>query len=363
MTSYPGCCYTLYRTESRRRRNVRCATCQLPDSDVPAGPRPARDARLHWPAPMPPAVAVITLAFDPVVRLDGFAVRLRDGGGRRRRAADAAHRGARGSPRPGRPVTWTRGWRPGSDRAAAEHLRRDDLLFVVLGSIPGAVIGARLGAVLVHLDFFAANPGAIVVPVDRIAAAVAGRGRRRAGWRDHRRAAGHADGAVAACRGAAAPGRASAWARRRASWAHPAWARRRTCHGRSRTPAPGPWATLGPDIRVHPSQVYEGLGALGVLLIVLVLARGRGVQGRDGRAFFVALGPVGGGPVPRGVHLAGRDGAGAHPRTSCCPARARFSHRRLRRRPPAPAPVRPRRGGPRRRGLAGLARSGDPPTV
>ena len=112
---------------------------------------------------MPPAVAVITLAFDPVIRLDGFAVRVET-------VAVAvvvllmlliAARVARRVPAD--PSSDPR-LAPGERPRGSEHLRRDDLLFVVLGAIPGAVIGARLGAVLVHLDFFAANPGAIVDP-------------------------------------------------------------------------------------------------------------------------------------------------------------------------------------------------------
>jgi len=112
---------------------------------------------------MPPAVAVITLAFDPIIRLGGLSVRLET-------VAIAvvvlvmlliAARVARRVPAdPSLDPRLAPGERPRGE----EHLRRDDLLFVVLGAIPGAVIGARLGAVLVHLDFFTANPAAIVDP-------------------------------------------------------------------------------------------------------------------------------------------------------------------------------------------------------
>jgi len=44
------------------------------------------------------------------------------------------------------------------------ELRVDDLIFVVLGIVPGAVIGGRLGYVLLHPAFFIANPGAILDP-------------------------------------------------------------------------------------------------------------------------------------------------------------------------------------------------------
>ena len=44
------------------------------------------------------------------------------------------------------------------------HLRRDDLLFIVLGAVPGAVVMGRAFAVLVHLDYYRAFPQAILDP-------------------------------------------------------------------------------------------------------------------------------------------------------------------------------------------------------
>ena len=43
-------------------------------------------------------------------------------------------------------------------------LRADDLLFIAVGTVPGAVIAGRLGYVLLHFDYYAANPGAILDP-------------------------------------------------------------------------------------------------------------------------------------------------------------------------------------------------------
>ena len=237
---------------------------------------------------MPPAVAVITLAFDPVIRLDGFAVRLET-------VAVAvvvllmlliAARVARRVPAD--PSLDPR-LAPGERPRGSEHLRRDDLLFVVLGAIPGAVIGARLGAVLVHLDFFAANPGAIVDPSTgslQLSLAVVGAvlgGAIIGGLLDtptgrwlHVAAlpllVGLGLGKAAGLLGASGMGSPTDM-----PWAV-AYA------------GPGPWASLGPAIASHPSQVYEGLGALGVLLIVLVLHAAGVFKARDGRAFFVALG-------------------------------------------------------------------------
>ena len=48
--------------------------------------------------------------------------------------------------------------------ARASGLRVDDLLFVILGIVPGAVVGGRLGYVLLHPAFFTAAPGRILDP-------------------------------------------------------------------------------------------------------------------------------------------------------------------------------------------------------
>src|SRR6187455_2988174 len=48
--------------------------------------------------------------------------------------------------------------------ARTMSLRADDLLFVVLGVVPGAVIGGRLGYVFLHPTYFSAHPGAILDP-------------------------------------------------------------------------------------------------------------------------------------------------------------------------------------------------------
>ena len=43
--------------------------------------------------------------------------------------------------------------------ARREGLRRDDLLFIAVAVVPGAVVGGRLGYVLLHLDYYGANQG------------------------------------------------------------------------------------------------------------------------------------------------------------------------------------------------------------
>lgn len=47
---------------------------------------------------------------------------------------------------------------------AGGRLRRDELILIAFGVIPGAVVGGRLSYVLIHLDYYKANPGALVDP-------------------------------------------------------------------------------------------------------------------------------------------------------------------------------------------------------
>ena len=43
-------------------------------------------------------------------------------------------------------------------------LRLDDMLFIAVGTVPGAVIAGRLGYLLLHFEYYAANPSAILDP-------------------------------------------------------------------------------------------------------------------------------------------------------------------------------------------------------
>src|SRR6266545_1195580 len=85
-------------------------------------------------------LAIIALNFDPILRLGDSGVRLETLG---LTAADQF-----------RTPAWA--------RIEDAHLRRDDLLFIVLGIVPGAVVGGRLGYLLLHGDYYAANQEAIL---------------------------------------------------------------------------------------------------------------------------------------------------------------------------------------------------------
>jgi len=53
---------------------------------------------------------------------------------------------------------------------------------------------------------------------------------------------------------------------------------------------PGPWGSLVPALPSNPSQAYEGIGTLSVLAVLTVVVLLGGFRNRDGRLFFVAIG-------------------------------------------------------------------------
>src|SRR5215212_10151792 len=85
------------------------------------------------------------LDFDPILRLGSIAVRL---------DALVAAGGVLVALIVGAILAWRQ----------PEEVRPEDLLFVALAAVPGAVIGGRLGYALVHLDYYRLNPGAILDP-------------------------------------------------------------------------------------------------------------------------------------------------------------------------------------------------------
>jgi len=224
-------------------------------------------------------IAVITLTFDPILRLsDTASVRLET------IALGIVIFGALVlAARIGSITPATGPYVP------APGLRLDDLVFIVVAAVPGAIVGGRLGYVLDHLDFYRANPGAILDPaqgglslglavpfgiltaafIARLLAAPVGR------WM-------HASalpllfvlgaGKLVGILGASGQGSPSDL-----SWA--------TAYA-----GPGPWGSLAADIPSHPSQVYEAL-LVGVAIIgVVLLSRVEIIARRDGAALFVALG-------------------------------------------------------------------------
>ena len=219
---------------------------------------------------------MISLDFDPYLRLFGQAVRWET------LAVGAAVFVALvvGALAAGRVARVPGGGRP---------VGRDDMLFIVLGIIPGAILGGRLTYVLVHLDYYQVNPSLIVDPssggLALSGAVVLGTltGIYVAGlldapigrWLDIAAVAlivGLGLGKLAQVLGGSGQGALSS-----VSWA-------------TAYLGPGPWGVLGPDLPAHPSQVYEAIGDGVLVLVLLGLGRLRPFRGGQGRRFAVALG-------------------------------------------------------------------------
>ena len=168
-------------------------------------------------------------------------------------------------------------------------LRFDDLLFVVLGIVPGAVVGGRLGYVLLHPDWFGADPGRIVDPgVGSLELTLAVVG-------------GALTGALVAVLLDGQPGR----------WLHAATLPTLVALAGGKLAmvlggrgqglpwdgdlatayvGPGPWGSLGPEIPSHPSQVYEALATIAILILLMGLLTIPAIRRLDSRAFLIAIG-------------------------------------------------------------------------
>ncbi len=168
-------------------------------------------------------------------------------------------------------------------------LRADDLAFIAVGAVPGAVVGGRLGYGLLHWDYYGSTPRALFDPsvgslelglgvlgglltasyVARLLGAPVGR------WLHVATApvlfvlgAGKLT-MVLTGSGQGAPSDA-AWATAYAG--------------------PGPWGSLAPALPSLPSQAYEGVATLMVLAGLTLILMAGVFGGRDGRSFYVGLG-------------------------------------------------------------------------
>ena len=243
---------------------------------------------------MPP-LAVLVLEFDPILRFGETEVRLETVVLAIVMAATLLVAGliARATPA-GEPDEVVKPGLAGEAGEAAEHrglgarLRPDDLLFVAMGILPGAVVGGRLGYVLLHLDYYLANPGAIADPAQgglELALAVVG-GTLTAAYVLDRLGApvgrwahvaifplllGLGAGKIVGVLGADGQGAPSDL-----PWA--------TVYV-----ADGPWGSLAPEIASHASQAYEGIATLLVLQVMTILVALGVFRQPSGRAFLVGL--------------------------------------------------------------------------
>jgi prolipoprotein diacylglyceryltransferase len=189
-------------------------------------------------------------------------------------------------------------------RARRAGLRVDDLLYIAVGAVPGAVIGGRLGQLAVVPEAFSVGPLSVLDPAIgglELGLAVVGGALTGAyvgkllGAPVGRWASVLAipllvvlgGGKLAMALGGSGQGSplATAWA--------------------TAYLGPGPWGSLVPELPSHPAQLYEGMATL--LLAFLVAILGPGAAGREGRVLLVAVGAWA--AVRAGISVTWRDPA------------------------------------------------------
>jgi phosphatidylglycerol:prolipoprotein diacylglycerol transferase len=172
--------------------------------------------------------------------------------------------------------------------ARRDGLRADDLLFMAVAAVPGALVGGRLGYVILHLEFYGANKALILDPAQgslELGLGVVG---------------GVASASYVALLLGAPIGR---WARvvapslllilgagklamllGGAGQGQPDDATWAVAFG-----GPGPWGSLAPELPAHPSQAYEGIATLVVLAALTVVQAAGFLRQPDGRVLFLGL--------------------------------------------------------------------------
>ena len=171
----------------------------------------------------------------------------------------------------------------------APGLRFDDLVFILVGAVPGAIAGGRLGYVLDHFGYYQDNPAAILDPaqggltltlavplgiltggfIARLLGAPVGRWLHAAAFPLlFVLAAGKLIGVLGAT-GQGAPSDLP-------------WA---TAYAGA-----GPWGSLAAEIASHPAQVYEAVLVGLAIAGLAALGRIEVIARRDGAAMFAAIG-------------------------------------------------------------------------
>lgn len=234
------------------------------------------------------SLLALELSFDPYVHLDAAAVRWETLG-----AAVAILAGlvwaALIAGRTPSLHAWIGEASRGEEAEGPWHLRRDDLLFIVLGAVPGALVLGRAGYGLLHADYYGANLPALLDPAQGsldLTGAVVG---------------GTLTGAYVAALLDAPVGR----------WLHVAikpllltlvLVKASQVLGGSGQGLPsdlpwatayvgaGPWGSPAAAVPAHPAQLYEALISALVLMVVGILGAWSGLRRADGRLFAVGFG-------------------------------------------------------------------------
>ncbi len=177
---------------------------------------------------------------------------------------------------------------PGANPGERNHLRADDLFYIAVAAVPGAVVGARIGYVLVHLDYYQAtrvsvldlSQGGLELALGVVggilsAAIVAAMLDAPLGRWMHAAAVplllALAGGKAAMILGGSGQGQLSD-----ASWA-------------TAYVSPGPWGSLAPALPANPSQAYESIATVIVLVVLMSLVVLGVFRSRNGEALLVGV--------------------------------------------------------------------------
>ena len=173
--------------------------------------------------------------------------------------------------------------------ARRASLRGDDLLYLAVGAVPGAVVGGRLGQLAIVPEAFAGGLPTLFDPAigglelglgvvgGVLTAAYVG---RLLGAPVGRWATTLAVPLLIAIGGgklATALGGSGQGSPLEAAWS-------------TAYLGPGPWGSLAPALPSHPAQLYEGFATLVLALVFVTGGIGFGSHARDGRPLLVALG-------------------------------------------------------------------------
>jgi prolipoprotein diacylglyceryltransferase len=172
--------------------------------------------------------------------------------------------------------------------ARRSGLRPDDLLYVVIGAVPGAVVGGRIGFALLVPDAFAAGPMALLDPaLGGLELGLAVVGGLVTAWivvtllGAPARAWAHAIAVVLLVAIAAGKLTMALGGSGQGRPFDGAWA--------TAYLGPGPWVALAPDLPSHPSQIYEAIGTMAVALFVLLTTTLGAFRSRDGMRLLIGL--------------------------------------------------------------------------
>jgi prolipoprotein diacylglyceryltransferase len=236
------------------------------------------------------AVAVLTFGFDPTVPIGDLAVRWQTLGIALAVLAGLAWAALIAGRTPAFETWIGEHVLDGTGSGGRWHLRRDDLLFIVLGALPGAVIFGRLGYGILHADWYARDWHQLLDPARgslELTCGVAG---------------GTLTGIYVAALLDAPVGRWLHVAIRPLLLALAVGKAAEVLGGAGQGAlvpdggglavafaGPGPWGSPGAGLPAIPSQLLEAAMTIVVLLLVGVLGWRSPLRRADGRLFAVGL--------------------------------------------------------------------------